>query len=103
MYGYTMHAEAPIEVYNALHAAIVAIVGDGVDGLVLHVAHPTERGFDLTEVWESKEQVEDFNRTVVPQAMARAGLAMDGPPPEIVEFDPVVVITPRAVSWASST
>ena len=66
------------------------------EGLILHVAHATDLGFDLTEVWESKEQLEAFNRTVFPQAMARAGITMDGPPPPTVEFDPLAVVTARA-------
>ena len=47
-------------------------------------------------MWESKEQLDAFNRTVFAQAMARAGITMDGPPPETVELDPLVVVTPRA-------
>lgn len=99
MYGYTMRMPAPIEVYEALHRAITEIVGDqGVDGLVLPLAYPTEQGFDLTEVWESKRQLEEFNRTVLPQAMIRTGLSQDGPQPEVVEFDPVGILTPRVFS-----
>jgi hypothetical protein len=47
-------------------------------------------------VWESKEQFDAFNREVFPKAMARAGVPMEGPEPELVEFDPVGVIAPRA-------
>ena len=98
MYGYTMHVPAPPEAYQALHHAVTEVVREqgGGEGLILHVAHATDLGFDLTEVWESKEQLEAFNRTVFPQAMARAGIAMDGPPPPTVEFDPLAVVTARA-------
>jgi hypothetical protein len=68
----------------------------GGERLVLHLAYATDRGFDLTEVWESKEQFDAFNQEVFPQAMARAGVPMNGPAPETLEFEPAGVMTPRA-------
>lgn len=68
----------------------------GGEGLLLHFAHPTDRGFDLTEIWESKEYLDAFNRTVIPKAMSRADLPVAGPEPELSEFTPVVVMTPCA-------
>jgi hypothetical protein len=96
MYGYTMHIPAPAEAYQAMHKAVLEVVGEdgGGDGLILHLALKTDQGFDLTEGWESKEQLDAFNKTVFPKAMARAGVSMDGPPPETVEFDPIGVMTP---------
>lgn len=98
MYGYTMHVPAPAEDYLALHAAVTEVVAEdgGGEGLVLHLAHATTEGFDLTEVWESKEQLDAFNATVWPKAMERAGIPMDGPPPTPTEFEPLAVVTPRA-------
>ena len=98
MYGYTIHMPAPIEVYEAMHKAVLAVVDEegDVQGLVLHLAYPTEEGFDLTEVWDSKEDLDAFNREVFPKAMARANIPMDGPQPEPFEFTPAVVMTPRA-------
>jgi hypothetical protein len=96
MYGYTMHVPAPADAYRALHRAVLDVVGDdGVEGLILHLAYETDAGFDLTEVWESKDQLDAFNATVFPQAAARAGVPMEGPPPETVEFEPIGVMTPR--------
>jgi hypothetical protein len=66
----------------------------GGEGLLLHLAYASDGGFTLTEVWESKEQLDAFNRDVLPKAMARAGVAMDGPQPEPVEFIPAGVMTP---------
>lgn len=99
MYGYTTHVPAPIEAYKAVHQAVLDVVaedGGGSEGLVLHLAYATDQGFDLTEVWDSKEQFEAFNRDIFPKAMARAGVPMEGPEPELVEFNPVGVVTPRA-------
>jgi hypothetical protein len=98
MYGYTVHVPAPIEVYRAMHAAIAEVMGaEGAgEGLILHVGFATEEGFGVTEVWESKDHLDTFNRDVLPLALARAGLPMDGPQPEPVEFTPAAVVTPRA-------
>jgi hypothetical protein len=68
----------------------------GGEGLLLHLAYPTDQGFDLTEVWESKEHFQTFNQDVFPKAMIRAGVPMDGPQPEPIKFTPAGVMTPRA-------
>ena len=96
MYGYTLHVPAPIDAYRAMHKAVLEVLKEegGGEGLVLHLAYSTDRGFALTEVWESKEQLDTFNRDVFPKAMARAGVPMDGPQPEPVEFTPAAVMTP---------
>lgn len=101
MYGYTLHVPAPIEAYHTLHRAVLEILGEegGGEGLVLHLAYATEHGFELTEVWESKDDFDAFNRAVFPQAMARAGMPTDGPAPTPVEFDPAGVMTMRAVDF----
>lgn len=97
MYGFTMHVPAPIEAYQAIHKAVMEVIGEhgGGEGLVLHLAYATDRGFDLTEVWESKEQLDAFNQNVLPKAVALAGVPTDGPEPEILEFEPAGVMTPR--------
>jgi hypothetical protein len=97
MYGYTLHVPAPIEAYRALHDAVQAVVAEdgGAEALILHLAYATDSGFDLTEVWESKADLERFDREVFPKALARSGVPMDGPQPEPVEFVPAAVITAR--------
>ena len=98
MYGYTMHIPGPPEVYQALHKAVLEVVDEdgGGDGLLLHLVYEKDGECDLTEVWDSKEQLDDFNETVFPKAVARSGVQMDGPQPQPVEFEPIVVVTPRA-------
>ena len=98
MYGYVLHFPAPIDAYLAMHRAVLEVMSEdgGGEGLLLHFAHPTDQGFDLTEVWESKEHLDAFNRDIFPKAMSRAGLPMGGPPPEPDECTPTVVMTPRA-------
>ena len=98
MYGYTMHIPAPPEVYRALHEAVVEVVGEegGGDGLLVHLVHEADGGCALTEVWESKQQLDDFNQNVFPKAVARSGVPMEGPQPQAAEFDPITLVTTRA-------
>ena len=102
MYGYIWRAQEPIEAYNALHKEIVDIVGsDDPEGLLVHLAYAGETGYVLVEAWESKEQCDAFSRDIVSQAMQRLGIPTDGPPPDVTEFDPVEVITPRVYTPTS--
>lgn len=105
MYGYTLHVPAPIDVYRAMHKAVLELLDEegGGEGLLLHVAYPTDQGFALTEVWESKEYLDTFQRDVFPKAMARAGVPMGGPQPDPIEFTPAVVMTPRAFNSDAGT
>jgi hypothetical protein len=53
MYGYTLHVPAPIDAYRAMHEAVLAVLEEegGGEGLVVHIAYPTDEGFDLTELF----------------------------------------------------
>ena len=103
MYGYIWRAQESIEAYNALHKEIVDIVGsDDPEGLLVHIVYGTDTGYVMVEAWESKEQSDAFSRDIVTQAMQRLGMSMDGPPPDITEFEPVEVITPRVHTPTSS-
>jgi len=98
MYGMTTHVTAPAEAYRVAHKAVMDVVAEqgGGEGLLLHVAYATEEGFDIVEVWESREQAEAFNTTVMPLAMQRAGMPTDAPEPRVEEFDPLGVLVPTA-------
>ncbi|GAB3888290.1 hypothetical protein [Terrabacter terrigena] len=105
MYGYQLHVPAPIDVYLAMHRAVQEVLDEEGDseGLLVHFAYPVHDGFSLVEVWETKEQLETFNREVFPKAMSRAGLSMGDAQPEPVEFTPAVLMTPRAFSSDAAT
>lgn len=97
MYGYILSTEQPIEAYHRLHQTILDLTGpDDQRGLLVHIAYPTERGYDMIEVWESKDDLDAFNREVVGPAFQRLGIPMDGPPPGLTEFEPVDLLTPRS-------
>jgi hypothetical protein len=89
-YGTVVKVPAPIEAYLASHAEVEKTIGDVVPvGLIFHAARPTDSGFEIYEVWESKAQADKFNEEVVWPAIARSGGDPAATPPEVVEFEPV--------------
>jgi hypothetical protein len=102
-YGVFVRVKAPIESYDAAHAEILrSSDAQQVPGFVLHIGRATDEGFEIIEVWESKEQADAFNREVGWPAMQRAGMPEDGPEPEVVEFDPRAVLTGRPFEAATA-
>ena len=56
MYGVIIRVPAPREAYEPLHMTIKDRVGDqSVDGFVLHVVRPAVDGYELLEVWDSRD------------------------------------------------
>ena len=96
-YGFVMDVPAPIEFYDATHAEIVRRHPDGVDGLLLHGCRQTPGGFQITEVWESKELRDRANAEIVQSMVAE--LSGGQPPPQeptIQEFEPRGLVVPAA-------
>jgi hypothetical protein len=79
-HGIECDVPAPIEFYDAVPAEALRRVGSSADGVLLHVARPSERGFRVLEVWESAEQRKRYDDEVIGPIMA--ALIGDGPPPE---------------------
>jgi hypothetical protein len=92
-----MDVPAPIEFYDALHAEIRRRSTGGVDGLLVHVGRETRGGFQIIEVWDSKELCDRFNAEVVGPALAHLS-GGQGPPqqPTTEEFEPRGLIVPAA-------
>ena len=65
MYGTITTVEAPISMYDGLHAELGRRVGPTIDGLLVHVGRATSTGFEVLEIWESQEQCDRANREVV--------------------------------------
>jgi hypothetical protein len=96
-YGFVMDVPAPIEFYDALHAEIGRRTTGGVEGMLLHVGRETRGGFQVTEVWESKERYDRFNAEILGPALAQ--LSGGQPPPvepAMEEFEPRGLIVPAA-------
>jgi hypothetical protein len=98
-YGEIIRVGAPIEAYQAMHHQIGELLGADVpDGAILHVARATEDGFEVIEVWESKEQADAFKREVLQLAVERLGTGPAGTEPQFLEFEPTTAITFAAYS-----
>jgi hypothetical protein len=70
-YGVITHVAAPIEAYDAVHARFLAQQADTpVDSLLVHIGCPDGDGFQVIEVWESREKFDQFNREVVAPMVA---------------------------------
>ncbi len=70
-YNVIFDVPAPIELYDATHSAIRNVVGTGDVGLVAHIGRATDAGFEITEIWRSKEQFDTFNREIWPRVAAK--------------------------------
>jgi hypothetical protein len=81
MYGIITTVPAPVEMYDAIHAELGKRVGTSIDGLLLHVGRATTDGFQVLEVWESKEHYDRSNTDVLFPLMRE--LAGDQPLPSI--------------------
>lgn len=93
-YGEIVRVGAPIEAYQAMHQQIGDLLGADVpEGAILHVARATDDGFEVIEVWESKEQADAFKREVFQLAVERLGAGAAGTEPQFLEFEPTTTIT----------
>jgi len=96
VYGVITHVAAPIEAYDTVHARFLAQQTDTpVDSLLVHIGCPEGDGFQVIEVWESKEKFDQFNRDVVAPMVAEAaeGAAPDAAP-RIEEFEVRGLVVP---------
>ena len=96
-YGYVMDVPQPIEFYDAVHAAVDRRSGGRADGMLLHLGRATDTGFQVLEIWETKEQCDRYSAEVVEPAVAEAA-GGQLPPQEPVrqEFEPRGLIIPGA-------
>ncbi len=60
-WGVTVDVPASVDLYDAVHAALLERTGAAVEGLLVHVARATDDGFQVMEVWESRR---DYDRYV---------------------------------------
>jgi hypothetical protein len=96
-YGFVMDVQAPIEAYEAMHAEIGRRTTGPVEGLLLHLGRATPRGFQIIELWESKEQYDRYDAELVQPVMAELSAGQAAPPePAVEEFEPRGLIIPSA-------
>jgi len=96
-YAFVLDVPAPIEFYDALHAEIGRRTVGDPDGLLVHVGRETRGGFQITEIWESKERHDRYNAEVVDPALAHLSRGQAPPgEPAMEEFEPRGLIVPAA-------
>ena len=95
--GLVTDVSAPIEFYDAVHpATLERMSGTTVDGLLLHLARPTADGFQVIEVWETREDHERGIREVLAPVFAEV-LQGQAPPASVTtEFEVRGLVLPRA-------
>ncbi len=81
MYGVITTVPAPVETYDRMHAEMIKRAGPSVDGLLVHVGRATTDGFQIVQVWDSKEHYDRANTDIVFPLMRE--LAGDQPLPSI--------------------
>jgi hypothetical protein len=97
-WGVIVDVPAPVELYDAMHAAMLERTGGSVEGLLVHLARETGSGFQVIEVWESQAGYERNMAEVVGPVLRE--LAGDSPaPPSVDGRQPFAVrglVLPRA-------
>ena len=94
-WGVVLDVPAPVEVYDAMHAELLRRTGAVADGLLVHLARPTARGFEVLEVWESKADFERYQTEVVEPLMVELSDGRALPLGDVVEFEARGLVLPR--------
>jgi hypothetical protein len=91
----TMDVAEPVELYDAVHRALLERTGGVVDGLLVHLARQTADGFQVVEVWESREDFERYSAEVV--GPVATGVLQGRPrrPTVVTPFDVRGLVLPR--------
>ena len=97
-HGLVVDFPGPIEFYDALHAEVKRRSAGTADGLLLHVGRATTGGFQMLEIWESKEKFERFfGEVVLPAMEAVSPERSPSSQPVMEEFEPRGLVVPSAV------
>lgn len=80
--GVTTTVPGPIEMYDSLHAAMLSHPMPPDAGLITHATRQTADGFQVIEVWESKESFERFMRDDLPKILGEV-MGDAGSAPEV--------------------
>jgi hypothetical protein len=85
-YNFVIDVPMPIELYAAAHQAIWEAAGDADHGMLVHIARATDTGFQIIEIWESKEQSDRFDAEIALPTMSRITGGAPMPPLPRDEF-----------------
>ena len=97
-WGVVIDVPAPAELYDAVHVEVVRRSGGPTEGLLVHLSRATATGFQVVEVWDSREQYGRYDREVVQPIVAE--LSAGGPAPAgqpmVTEFEVRGLVLPGA-------
>ncbi len=96
-HGLVMKVPASTEFYDALHTEVGQRSTGRANGLLLHVGRVTDDGFEVFEIWESKEKCDRFFAAIVwPGVDTVSGAHARRGEPVTMEFEPRGLIIPSA-------
>ena len=95
-YGVVVNVSIPVEAYDALHHKLLELTGAEVEGLLAHVGRATDTGFQVIEVWDSKEQSDRYNQEVVWPLAAELSAGQPMPEQTTEEFGVRGLVIPGA-------
>jgi hypothetical protein len=94
-YGIVTTITGDGSMYDKLHGELLQRTGGEIAGLLLHIGRTTERGFQVIEVWESKDQFDRANHDIVwPLASQILGNDAVSAPVATEEFEPRGLVIP---------
>ena len=97
MYGQISHVPAPVELYDRVHAELRRRTDGKVEGLLVHIGRATSDGFEVLEVWESREQFERCAQELIDPVAAEATSGQAPPAAQsAVEFEVRGLVLPSA-------
>jgi hypothetical protein len=94
----TFDVPAPIENYDETIPLVEEITHGIPDGLIAHIASPTETGYRVTEVWQSEDHWKRFRTGVLTPLLQRL-TGQDSP--EQPDPQPFPVHAVRSISTES--
>lgn len=95
-YAVTMDVAEPVELYDTFHRALLERTGGAVDGLLVHLARQAGEGFQVVEVWESREDFERATAEIVGPVAAEVLQGRPRTPTTVTEFEVRGLVLPRA-------
>jgi hypothetical protein len=103
-HGVIATVPAPIDMYKAVNAQVTEKVGEGrADGLLVHIARETAEGFQVIEVWDSKQKCDEFQDKVLAPIIDQVSGGQAPPRAQVSEeFDVVNFFLGTGAATASS-
>jgi hypothetical protein len=97
MYGVITPVPAPVELYDRVHAELRRRTDGKVEGLLVHIGRATSDGFEVLEVWESREQFERYAQELIDPTLAEVTSGQAPPTAQsAVEFEVRGLVLPSA-------